>query len=201
MFSMWIGCNFTILVLPGWMAWPWFMLSQWWWMEQEWAWINWTTWPCSWIEWRTRTVRSWSALRWFTPSAGSKPLSLKRHITRRWRVVRWWPVHDCWAPQRYSLHIDRTQTCHHCSFLVKWHGREATGNALAEVSHAVWGKPPDVISNRDTVDPLILQHTLHHLRKHSRVLIVSSVSYLSALSVKDDRDIFIRSFSSKVGHF
>lgn len=99
-------------------------------------------------------------------------------------------------------HTLTERTRYHYSYLFNWHGSEVTGNALAEVVHAVQGKPPNVISNRDTVDPaLILQHTLHHLRKHSRVLIVSSVSYLSALSVKDDRDIFIRSFSSKVGHF
>lgn len=76
------------------------------------------------------------------------------------------------------------------------------GNALAELVHTAQGKAPTVISNRDTVNSaVILQHTLDHLRQHSRVLIVSSVSYLSALSVKGDADIFIRSFSSKVGHF
>lgn len=56
----------------------------------------------------------------------------------------------------------------------------AAGNTLAELVRAAQGNRPNVISNTDTVDPtLTLEHTLHHLRKHSRVLIVSSVSYLS----------------------
>lgn len=73
--------------------------------------------------------------------------------------------------------------------------------SLAEVVHAVQGNPPNVISNGGTVDRLMLQRTLHHLRKHSRVLIASSVSYLSVRFVKDDRDIFMKCLSSKVRHF
>lgn len=61
-------------------------------------------------------------------------------------------------------------TRHHYSYLSNWHGSEVTGNALAELVRTAQGRAPNVISNRDTVDPaLILQHTLHHLRKHSRV--------------------------------
>lgn len=97
-------------------------------------------------------------------------------------------------PTRDSLKIFPEHTCCIYSSLCNWHGGGVTGNALAE---ALRGKHPNVTSNRDTVDPaLILQHTLHHLRKHSRVLMVSSVSYSSALSVR-----VLRSFSSKVGHF
>lgn len=62
--------------------------------------------------------------------------------------------------------------------------------ALAEVVRAAQGDPPNIISNGGTVDGLMLQRALHHLRKHSSFLIASSVSYLSVRFVKDDRDIY-----------
>lgn len=101
-----------------------------------------------------------------------------------------------------ELESGKTMHTHTHALKLFCHVSKVAGDALPEVVHAMQCKPPNVISNRETVDPaMILQHTLHHFRKQSRVLIASSVSYLSALSVKEDRDIFIQSFSSKVGHF